>query len=287
MTERISIRLAAVRRWTERHAAVRLLGGRGALAIMLGAALSVGGITDTLANVQFLVRKDLDTVSVLKRNGDEETVIANMKGDFRGNTLFKLSQVLPDRYVSRELSLFDSRWADSERWLAGDANPERREVFYEEMKRINNSIRAEFFATEIPFGQLIHEKSEKYGVDPALVAAVIEQESRFKPRAVSPVGARGLMQLMPRTGRWMGARNLYDPQENIDAGVKYIKYLDKRFKGDLTLTLAAYNAGEGNVERYRGVPPFRETRQYVKKVKDNYDKRTRELEEYQKAQLTR
>jgi hypothetical protein len=284
VTERISTRLASVRRWTERHTAVRLLGGRGALAILLGAALSVGGITDTLANVQFLVRKDLDTVSVLKRNGDEETVIANMKGDFRGNTLFKLSQVLPDRYVSRELSLFDRRWADSGRWLAGE-NLERREVFYEEMKRINDSVRAEFFATEIPFGQLIHEKSEKYGVDPALVAAVIEQESRFKPRAVSPVGARGLMQLMPRTGRWMGARNLYDPQENIDAGVKYIKYLDKRFKGDLTLTLAAYNAGEGNVERYRGVPPFRETRQYVKKVKDNYDRRTREIEEYQKSQL--
>jgi hypothetical protein len=285
VTEKISTRLAAARRWTERHAAVRVLGGRGALAILLGAALSVGGITDTLANVQFLVRKDLDTVSVLKRTGEEETVIANMKGDFRGNTLFKLSQVLPDRYVSRELSLFDRRWADSDRWLAGDTNPERREVFYEEMKRINDAVRAEFFATEIPFGQLIHEKSEKYGVDPALVAAVIEQESRFKPRAVSPVGARGLMQLMPRTGRWMGARNLYDPQENIDAGVKYIKYLDKRFKGDLTLTLAAYNAGEGNVERYRGVPPFRETRQYVKKVKDNYDRRTREIEEYQKSQL--
>jgi hypothetical protein len=284
VTEKISTRLAAARQWTERHAAVRLLGGRGALAILLGAALSVGGITDTLANVQFLVRKDLDTVSVLKRSGEEETVIANLKGDFRGNTVFKLSQVLPDRYVSRELSLFDRRWADSGKWLAGETT-ERREVFYEEMKRINNSIRAEFFATEIPFGQLIHEKSEKYGVDPALVAAVIEQESRFKPRAVSPVGARGLMQLMPRTGVWMGARNLYDPQENIDAGVKYIKYLDERFEGDLTLTLAAYNAGEGNVKRYRGVPPFRETRQYVKKVKDNYDRRTQEIEEYQKAQL--
>jgi soluble lytic murein transglycosylase-like protein len=193
---------------------------------------------------------------------------------------------LPDRYVTRELSLFDGRWVDTASWLsAAQQDGNRRDVFYEEMKRINDSIRAEFFANEIPFGRLIHEKSEKYGVDPALVAAVIEQESHFRPRARSHVGATGLMQLMPRTGRWMGARNLYDPEQNIDAGVKYIKYLDGRFNGDLTKTLAAYNAGEGNVQKYRGVPPFRETRQYVKKVMQNYDKRTRQLEKFQSEQL--
>jgi len=153
------------------------------------------------------------------------------------------------------------------------------------MLRINDAIRAEFFAGEIPYGQLIHEKAEKYDVDPALVAAVIEQESRFKPRAKSPVGARGLMQLMPRTGRWMGAKNLYDPEQNVDAGVKYIAYLNKRFNGDLKKIIAAYNAGEGNVRRYRGVPPFRETRTYVKKVMKNYDKRTKQLEKYEKEQL--
>ena len=114
---------------------------------------------------------------------------------------------------------------------------------------------------------------------------MIEQESRFKPRAKSHVGARGLMQLMPRTGRWMGAKNLYDPEQNVDAGVKYIKYLDKRFKGNLKNTIAAYNAGEGNVQRYGGIPPFRETRTYVKKVLKNYDKRTRQLEAFEKKQL--
>src|SRR5687768_13376799 len=117
------------------------------------------------------------------------------------------------------------------------------------------------------------------------VAAVIEQESRFKPKAKSPVGARGLMQLMPRTGKWMGAKNLYDPEQNVDAGVKYIAYLDKRFKGDLKKIVAAYNGGEGNVMRYRGIPPFRETRTYVKKVMKNYDKRTKQLEKYEKDQL--
>jgi soluble lytic murein transglycosylase-like protein len=286
LKDRFSMRLARLRRSAGERPLFRMIGGRGAAAIFLGTALSVGGITDTLANVQFLVKKDLETVSVVKRSGADETIIANLKGDFRGNTLFKLSQVLPDRYVTRELSLFDGRWVDTASWLsAAQQDGNRRDVFYEEMKRINDSIRAEFFANEIPFGRLIHEKSEKYGVDPALVAAVIEQESHFRPRARSHVGATGLMQLMPRTGRWMGARNLYDPEQNIDAGVKYIKYLDGRFNGDLTKTLAAYNAGEGNVQKYRGVPPFRETRQYVKKVMQNYDKRTRQLEKFQSEQL--
>src|SRR5688500_13772193 len=135
----------------------------------------------------------------------------------------------------------------------------KREVFFEEMGRVSDAIRAEFFREEIPYSKLIYEKSQKYDVDPALVAAVIEQESRFRPRAKSPVGARSLMQLMPHTGRWMGARNLYDPEQNVDAGVKYIAYLDRRFNSDLKKIVAAYNSSEDNVMRYRGIPPFRET----------------------------
>jgi soluble lytic murein transglycosylase-like protein len=85
------------------------------------------------------------------------------------------------------------------------------------------------------------------------------------------------MQLMPRTGRWLGASNLYDPEQNVDAGVKYIKYLQKRFNGNLKQTIAAYNAGEGNVKRYGGVPPFQETRSYVKKVMSRYEERSAQL----------
>ena len=133
---------------------------------------------------------------------------------------------------------FDDRWLAE----AGTLAPKHRNVFVEEMTRINDAIRREFFEGSIPFGDIIHAKSEKYDVDPSLVAAVIEQESRFHKNAISPVGARGLMQLMPRTGRWMGARDLYDAEQNIDAGVKYIKYLDKRFNGNLKNTIAAYNA---------------------------------------------
>ncbi len=272
----------------ERHRVMRFLGGRGAAALLLGTALSIGGIAETMDNVHFLVQKDLDSVRVLRQRGDDEKVVARIDGDFAGNAILKLSRALPDRYVSRDLALFDQKWIATEEWASASDAAQRqpeRDVFFEEMSRINASIRAEFFATEIPYGDLIHKKAAKYKVDPSLVAAVMEQESRFKPRAKSPVGARGLMQLMPRTGRWMGARNLYDPEQNVDAGVKYIAYLDKRFNGDLKKMIAAYNAGEGNVRRYRGVPPFRETRTYVKKVMKNYDKRTKQLENYEKQQL--
>jgi soluble lytic murein transglycosylase-like protein len=268
---------------------LRIFGGRGALALILGSALSIGGLTDTLANAQYLVQKDLDSVRVLRTAEGSASVIAEVQDGFAGNSLFKLARVFPDRYVSRELALFDSKWESTSRWLQPESEPrsasETDEVFYAEMKKVNDAIRAEFFAREIPYGELIYEKAQKYDVDPALVAAVIEQESRFKPRARSHAGARGLMQLMPRTGRWMGARNLYDPEQNVDAGVKYIKYLHKRFNGDLKKTIAAYNGGEGNVMRYRGIPPFRETRQYVKKVMHNYDKRTRQLETFEREQL--
>jgi hypothetical protein len=282
-----STRVARTRRSAERHRIFRFLGGRGAAALLLGTALSIGGITETMNNVSFLVQKDLDAVRVVRVKGADEKVVANLKGNFTGNTVYKLSQVLPDRYVTRELSMFDEKWMATEHWLEEESETAGKTggVFLAEMKRINESLRAEFFAEEIPYGELIYEKAMKYDVDPALVAAVIEQESRFRPRARSQVGARGLMQLMPRTGRWMGARDLYNPEQNIDAGVRYIKYLDKRFHGDVKKIIAAYNGGEGNVMRYQGVPPFRETRQYVKKVMKNYDKRTRQMEKYEQDQL--
>ena len=291
LKDSLSIRVARARKATERHRIFRMIGGRGAAAVVLGAAMSVGGITETLDNVSFLVQKDLDAVRVVRVKGEDEKVVANLPGNFTGNTVFKLSQVLPDRYVSRELAMFDDKWIATEQWLAeegeslGTTGKKSGSVFLSEMKRINESIRAEFFAEEIPYGELIYEKAKKYDVDPALVVAVIEQESRFKPRARSHVGARGLMQLMPRTGRWMGAKDLYNPEQNIDAGVRYIKYLDRRFNGDLKKIIAAYNGGEGNVKRYQGIPPFRETRQYVKKVMKNYDRRTREIEKYEQDQL--
>ena len=292
LKDRLSTRLVQARQKASRSGLVRALGSRGAATVVIGTALSIGGLSESFSDVHFLIEKKLDTVEVVKKAGDDQKVVASLGDGFAANTFFKLARVLPDRYVSRELRLFDEN-----SWIPELAavvlpvalpgmNQESREVFHTEMSRINEAIRREFFATSIPYGALIHEKAAKYDVDPALVAAVIEQESRFKPRARSHVGAAGLMQLMPRTGRWMGASNLYDPEQNVDAGVKYIKYLDKRFKGNLKYILAAYNGGEGNVQRYGGIPPFRETQNYVKKVMGNYDRRTKQLKKFEEQRTS-
>jgi hypothetical protein len=136
----------------------------------------------------------------------------------------------------------------------------------EEMDLVTEKAREDFFKSEVPFGSIIYKEAKNHDLAPELVAAVVQTESNFKPTARSGVGARGLMQLMPKTGRWMGGKNLNNPAENVRAGAKYLKYLNERFDGDQTKVLAAYNAGEGNVRRYGGVPPFKETRNYVKKV---------------------
>ena len=281
--ERVSPRWAKARRTLDRKPLLRLLGGRGAVTLLVGAALSVGGLSEAMDHVHFLVQKDLDTVRVIKQEGRKDQVVAKWNGSFAGNAVFKLSQLFPDKYVSRQLALFDDKWVADDQ-LLNPGKQEHRNVFVEEMTRINDAIRREFFSAAMPYGDIIHEKAVKYDVDPLLVAAVIEQESKFHHTARSQVGARGLMQLMPKTGRWMGASNLYDPEQNVDAGVRYIKYLQSRFNGNLQKTIAAYNAGEGNVRRYNGVPPFRETQQYVKKVLHNLDKRTRQLKGWEKTQ---
>lgn len=139
----------------------------------------------------------------------------------------------------------------------------------QKMQVITEAIKQQFFAREVPFGSVIYTEAKKNNLPPELVAAVVNTESKFNPTARSRVGAVGLMQLVPRTGRWMGASNLLDPVQNIQAGAKYLKYLSDQFNGDQQKVVAAYNAGPGNVQRFNGVPPFRETRNYVARV-NNY-----------------
>ncbi len=117
------------------------------------------------------------------------------------------------------------------------------------------------------YSTTINTVAANYGVDPALVRAVIHAESAFKPNARSKVGALGLMQLMPATAQDMGVSNPLSPEENIQGGVRYLAWLLEKNQGDTTLATAAYNAGPGAVERHRGIPPYEETQTYVKRVR--------------------
>lgn len=119
-----------------------------------------------------------------------------------------------------------------------------------------------------PWGEQIYAAARSHALNPALVAAVVRAESAFDAAAVSVQGARGLMQLMPATARRFGVaeHEIFDPVKNLEAGARYLSWLLDRFEGDLTRALAAYNAGEGTVDRYGGVPPYRETRGYLKRI---------------------
>jgi len=124
-----------------------------------------------------------------------------------------------------------------------------------------------------PFQKLIHDAAARYNLDPNLIHSVISIESNFNPKAVSPKNARGLMQLMPRTAQLMGVKDAFDPGQNIDGGTHYLSDLLKKYRNDLTLALAAYNAGPDSVDKYgRRVPPYLETMKYVQRIAKTYAK---------------
>lgn len=124
------------------------------------------------------------------------------------------------------------------------------------------------------YEDIINRKSRKYNLDPSLIRAVIKTESNWQPTAISDKGAMGLMQLMPSTARETGVRNPFDPEENIEGGTRYLRSLLDMFDGDLTLALAAYNAGPETVRKFGGIPPIAETRGYIKKVLSMYNGKT-------------
>jgi hypothetical protein len=119
-----------------------------------------------------------------------------------------------------------------------------------------------------PFAGLIEAAADRHGLEPALLTAMMEVESAFDPRAVSPKGARGLLQLMPATATRFGVGDPFDPVQNVEGGARYLSWLMQRFEGQPELALAGYNAGEGAVDRHGGVPPYPETQHYVARVLD-------------------
>ena len=135
-----------------------------------------------------------------------------------------------------------------------------------------DSVAEESTPKQVDINTHIEEVATQHGVAPKLVAAIVAVESQFNPRAVSRRGAEGLMQLMPATAAILEVDDPFDPRDNIDGGVRHLKRLMKRFHNDLPLVLAAYNAGEQAVINHRGIPPYRETRQYVVRVLRRYDR---------------
>ncbi len=134
------------------------------------------------------------------------------------------------------------------------------------------AVRPSFSKNRNAYDAIIQDAAATYGVDKGLVKAVIHTESGFNPNARSGPGAKGLMQLMPATAQRFAVSNVYDPKQNIHGGTRYLRFLMDRFQNNLELALAAYNAGERNVEKYGGIPPFAETQDYVHRVLSRYRK---------------
>lgn len=139
-------------------------------------------------------------------------------------------------------------------------------------------VREDFFRTQVPYGEIIYREAKRHGLEPELVAAVVQTESDFRPRLVSPKDAQGLMQVLPSTAQLMGYGDPMDPVQNIRAGTRYLKYLKREFS-DPTMVLAAYNAGPGRVRQHGTIPPFRETRDYVRKVEHSRKRFQRQVAE--------
>jgi soluble lytic murein transglycosylase-like protein len=140
------------------------------------------------------------------------------------------------------------------------------------------NVEADYIPADVPtsgdheLDLIIFRAGERNGIDPRFIHAVIWQESKYKVRARSYVGAQGLMQLMPATAKRFGCMDAHDPAANIEAGTKYLRFLLKRFNGNVSLALAGYNAGEGAVDKYNGVPPYNETQNYVRIITGRYGK---------------
>ena len=133
------------------------------------------------------------------------------------------------------------------------------------------AIKAAGDVTGIPYADQINAAAKRHGIDPSLLAGLVKQESGFNPGATSPVGAKGLTQLMPATARSLGVTDSSDPAQALEGGAKYLKQMLDKFGGDPRLALAAYNAGPGAVSRFGGIPPYAETKNYVEKVMANRD----------------
>lgn len=213
----------------------------------LFAALSGVGVSSVMFNV-LNEMKDPGLIELLHQAGS--IVEIKNSGTIKGRTDQNASSAITENHIHAKAlkSVEVAKW---------DKSKELRADLQDEPEKPR-------------FNEIVVKAARRYRVDPALVHAIIRAESSYNPKAISRVGAKGLMQLMPMTARELGVVDILDPHQNIDAGVRYFSKLLEQFNGNVKLALAAYNAGSGKVRQYRGVPPYKETRFYIKKVYKYY-----------------
>lgn len=180
------------------------------------------------------------------------------------------NQTTKGEVSSNDIKSFDTVLKESSKIKFGDllTNPSTRVQANIYTAQVNSAT--EKVTTKEQIKNLVSRISQKHGVDEKLVNALIKQESGFNPNAKSKVGAMGLMQLMPATAKGLGVTNAMDPEQNIEGGTKYLKSMLNKYNGNVILALAAYNAGPGAVDKYDGVPPYKETQNYVRSILANY-----------------
>jgi hypothetical protein len=194
---------------------------------------------------------------IRKKTPGEKETIATQETDSRNDWAALI-------ITSRPKSHLGSRKASDS--PAVETIPASRPVEHSDVKSDRSPPSLSGKMTERLLDPIIHEAASRYEVDPNLVKAIIMAESSYNPKAVSKKGAKGLMQLMPKTAKALGVKDSFNPEHNINGGVKYFRQLLNQFNGDVKLALAAYNAGSRKVKKYNGIPPFKTTRYYVKKV---------------------